>query len=164
MTEELIAESRLSLKPVTRLLAHCSDEAPLYFANGATDIDQKRGLTLYGPADKSDLGPQTIRIGIVSSAEGTQQVTSWIQQFTERTIPATGLRPFIEQTFPGFLKAFNYISILKWGTGEFMPEQSDGRRGNDRFSSRPDFPLYSDTTFGRWNLSNYNGRGYFGIV
>jgi hypothetical protein len=107
MTEELLAESRLPLKPVTRLLAHCSDEAPLYFANGATDIDQKRGLALYGPADKSDLGPQTIRIGIVSSAEGLQQVTSWIRQFTERPIPATGLRPFIEQTFPGFLKAFH---------------------------------------------------------
>ena len=106
-TEEVTIDPRLSLRPVTQLLAHYSDETPLCFAKGATDIDQKRGLTLYGPSDKSDLGPQTIRIGIVSSADGIQQVTSWVQQFTERAIPAKGLRPFIEQTFPGFLKAFH---------------------------------------------------------
>src|SRR2546425_941775 len=99
-TEEVGLDPKLTLKPVTRLLAHYTDEALLYFANGATDIDQKRGLTLYGPADKLDFGPQTIRIGIVSSAEGIQQVTAWVRQFSEQTVPATGLRPFIEQTFP----------------------------------------------------------------
>jgi hypothetical protein len=106
-TEELSLDPSLSLKPVTRLLAHFTEETPLQFANGATDIDQKRGLTLHGPADKSDLGPQTLRLGIVSSADGIQQVTTWISQFNERAIPATGLRPFVEQTFPGFLKAFH---------------------------------------------------------
>lgn len=105
--EEQEAEPSLVLTPLEQILARYIDEAPLYFAKRASDIDQKRGLSLYGPADKSNSGPQTIRVGIVSSADGIQEVNSWTRRFNESSIESSGIRPFLEQTFPGFLRAFH---------------------------------------------------------
>ncbi len=105
--EQNASSSPLALSPFRHVMGRYVEEAILQFAGGSSDVDQKRGLALHGPADKSDSGPQTIRIGIVSSASGIQQVTSWIQSFNDNPTESTGARPFVDQTFPGFVHAFD---------------------------------------------------------
>jgi len=94
------------------LNAHCFQEAPLYFANKTTDIDPKRGLALHGPADAREGGPETIRIGIVSSSEGIEDVTTWALYSNEHPIASSGKQPFLAQTFPGFLRVFSCRLVL----------------------------------------------------
>lgn len=105
--EQLESENKIVFNPVNHLSAHYIAEAPLHFADGATDIDQKRGLYMHGPSDKSSSGIQTIRVGITSSSEGTQAVSSWIRRFNDESIESLGGRPFVDQSFPGFVRAFH---------------------------------------------------------
>src|SRR2546426_3133142 len=107
MKAQFSEPDKLVLRNPQRVSALYFEETPLHFANGTTDIDQKRGLSLHGPSDKSSLGPQTIRLGIVSSSEGIQDVTSWVRRFNEEPIESSGVRPFLDQTFPGLIRAFD---------------------------------------------------------
>jgi hypothetical protein len=70
----------------------------------------------------------------------------------------------ISSTMPGFLRGFNYISILKWGTGNFGKQLSEDRCGNDGLLAERHVSLYAFATFSGWSLSNYYGRGSFEIV
>jgi hypothetical protein len=82
-------------------------EAPLYFSKGTQDIDPKRGLEINGPSDKIAGSFQTIRIGIVSTAEGIQSVLDWCNFVNDHSIKSSVEQVFTSQTFPGFAKVFN---------------------------------------------------------
>ena len=94
------------------------EEIPLYFAKGSKDIDPKRGLSIYGPSDSIEGGPQTIRVGIVSTSSGIQDVTYWITHCNDKSVESDGTKPFQTQRFPGFLKAFNCRLLLSTGFNE----------------------------------------------
>lgn len=111
-TLQIDTDATLVLKPAASVQVRHFDEVPLYFAGGRTDIDQKRGLTLYGPADKSNSGIQTIRVGVVSSGAGIHDISTWIQLFNEGPIRSSGNRPFLDQTFVGFVNAFHCKLII----------------------------------------------------
>jgi hypothetical protein len=96
-----------NLGPVKRINAKYHEEAPLYFANGAQDIDPKRGLGLYGPTDKAPGPPQTIRVGIVSDGTGIQDVTTWAEWVSENPVKSVTDQFSNAHPFPGFLRAFN---------------------------------------------------------
>ena len=108
MTEqEQVSNEQLQFDPPKELVAHHLDEIPLIFAKNVRDIEPKRGLSLHGPVDSKDEGPETIRVGIVSSSEGIETVTNWIIRFNDTPIYCDGKQPFLTQTFPGYVKAFN---------------------------------------------------------
>ena len=67
---------------------------------------------MHGPFDSKDAGPETIRLGIVSSAPGIEDVTVWASYCNEHAIQSSNDQPFLTQTFPGFVKAFNCKLIL----------------------------------------------------
>ena len=95
------------LDPIKRINAKYLEEAALYFANGAQDVDPKRGLSLYGPTDRPAGPPQAIRIGIVSDGTGIQDVTTWAEWISESPVKSVSSQFFNSHPFPGFLKAFN---------------------------------------------------------
>jgi hypothetical protein len=82
-------------------------EAPLYFSKGTQDIDPKRGLEINGPSDKIADNVQTIRIGVISTAEGIQGVLDWCNFVNSHSIKSSVEQAFTSQTFPGFTKVFN---------------------------------------------------------
>lgn len=90
-----------------QLRARYAGEAPLYFFKGTQDVDPKRGLELNGPADKVADSIQTIRIGIVSTADGVQEVANWCQFINQNSIRSSLEQMFTSQTFPGFVRVFN---------------------------------------------------------
>ena len=98
--------SVVDFQTIEKLKALYLGEAPLYFRDGAMDIDPKRGLTLHGPVDSSKT-MQTIRIGIVSDSKGIQDVTTCFEFLNSNTIRSSGEHPFTTLTFPGFLEAFH---------------------------------------------------------
>lgn len=93
--------------PVIQLQAKYISEAPLYFSKGTQDIDPKRGLEINGPSDKIADNVQTIRVGIVSTAEGIQAVTDWCNFINDHSIKSSLEQMFTSQTFPGFTKVFH---------------------------------------------------------
>jgi hypothetical protein len=95
-----------------RLIGKYIEDAPLYFGNGAQDIDQKRGLSINGPSDSKQDVLYTIRIGIVSTGQGIQETTSCLQHLNRNGVASSGARPFATQSFPGFEKAFNCKLIM----------------------------------------------------
>ena len=99
-------ESFLDFAPLGRLMAKYLGEAPLYFKNGAMDIDPKRGLSIHGPVDSGD-DIQTIRVGVVSDSQGIQNVTTCLEVLNKKPVRNSGTQPFTTLTFPGFEKAFN---------------------------------------------------------
>lgn len=86
-------------------------EVPLYFRNGAMDIDPKRGLTIHGPVDATN-DTQTIRVGLVSNAKGIDDLSHFFEYFNQRKIRSLGENPFTTLAFPGFEKAFRARIIL----------------------------------------------------
>lgn len=98
--------SVLSRSPEVRYTARYIEEAPLYFRSGTQDIDQKRGLSINGPADAKTDVLYTIRVGIVSTGGGIQELTSFLEYMNNNVIPSSGRKPFSTQSFPGFIKAF----------------------------------------------------------
>jgi hypothetical protein len=113
MTEAVEQAVRaLVLKAPGNIIARYIEDVPLFFAKKATDIDPKRGLAIHGPVDAKEGGPETIRLGIISSAEGVEETTTWALYCNEHPIQSTGEQPFLAQTFPGFVKAFNSKLLL----------------------------------------------------
>jgi hypothetical protein len=104
--------SALSRQPVVRFNGKYIEEAPLYFANGTQDIDQKRGLSINGPSDAKTDVVYTIRIGIVSTGQGVQETGSFLEYLNHNTVPSSGKKPFATQSFPGFEKAFRCKLVL----------------------------------------------------
>jgi len=102
----------LSSSPEVRFTGKYIEEIPLYFGKGAQDIDQKRGLTINGPSDAKTDVIYTIRVGIVSTGEGTQETSSFLEFVNNNVIPSSGKKPFSTQSFPGFLKAFHCKLVL----------------------------------------------------
>lgn len=112
MSEMIVAsESFITIQPLSNLQAKHLDEAPLYFRNGAMDIDPKRGLSINGPVDATE-NIQTIRVGIVSDSDGIQDVGSFLEYFDDKPIRSSGDQPFVTLTFPGFAKALHSRLVL----------------------------------------------------
>ena len=97
------------------------EEAPLYFGQGVQDIDQKRGLSINGPADSKRDELFTIRIGIVSTGQGSQDITSCLQRLNRDPVPSSGSKPFVTQSFPGFEMAFRCRLVMAPGYNEEIP-------------------------------------------
>lgn len=106
-TSEITEQGTLHLEPLRKVGAKYFEEAPLYFSGGAQDIDPKRGLGLYGPTDRTEGPPQTIRIGIVSDGTGIQDVSTWAEWISENPVKSVSNQFYNPLPFPGFLKAFN---------------------------------------------------------
>lgn len=104
--------SVLSRLPEVRYAARYIEEAPLYFGNGTQDIDQKRGLSINGPADAKTDVLYTIRVGIVSTGAGIQETTSFLEYMNNNVVPSSGKKPFSTQSFPGFAKAFRCQLVM----------------------------------------------------
>jgi len=98
---------------IDNLYSKCLDEAPLYFKKGLMDIDQKRGLSLYGPIDSYEEDIQTIRVGIISDSQGTQDLTTILNYLNENSVKNDPERPFTTLTFPGFVEAFQSRIIFR---------------------------------------------------
>jgi hypothetical protein len=101
--------------------AKCIEEAPLYFGQGVQDIDQKRGLSINGPADSKHDALFTVRIGIASTGQGIQDTTSCLQRLNRDTVPSSGSKPFVTQSFPGFEQAFNCRLVMSPEYNEEIP-------------------------------------------
>jgi hypothetical protein len=112
MKEVATSEKKLALRPLKALDARFIEEAPLYFRGGSADIDQKRGLALHGPFDAHEGGPETIRLGIVSTSSGVEDVTTWALKFNHHPIKSRGTQPMLAQSFPGFISAFHARLVL----------------------------------------------------
>lgn len=93
-------------QPLEKLQAKYLRETPLYFKNGAMDIDPKRGLSMHGPVDARD-DVQTIRVGVVSDSKGIEDVTTCLNTLNDRPVKNSGNQPFTTLTFPGFVKGFH---------------------------------------------------------
>lgn len=106
-----ISGSQLSIRPLETLQAKHFEETPLYFRNGAMDIDPKRGLSVHGPVDAQE-NVQTIRIGVISDSKGIQDITSCFEYLNNNPVKNTGEQPFTTLTFPGFVEAFHSRLIL----------------------------------------------------
>jgi hypothetical protein len=102
----------ISKQPAVRFSAKCIEDAPLYFGNGAQDIDQKRGLSINGPSDSKTNVIYTIRVGIVSTGNGIQETGAFLEYLNTNSVPSSGKKPFSSQTFPGFNKAFRCKLVL----------------------------------------------------
>ena len=63
----------------------------------------------------------------------------------------------ISSTIPGFLRGFNYISVLKWGTGDSLRNRSEDRRRHVGFLAKCHVLLHPFTALGKWDLSDYDG-------
>lgn len=103
--------SVVDFQAMKKLKALYLGEAPLYFRNGAMDIDPRRGLSLHGPIDSGET-VQTIRIGVISDSKGIQDVTAGLDYLNSNTVSSSGDQPFTTLTFPGFLKAFHSKMIF----------------------------------------------------
>jgi len=104
--------SIISKSPEVTYTGRYIEEAPLYFGNGTQDIDQKRGLSINGPADSKIDVLYTIRIGIISTGVGIQELTSFLEYMNSNIIPSSGKKPFSTQSFPGFVKAFRCQLVM----------------------------------------------------
>jgi hypothetical protein len=102
----------LSKSPTVRFTGKYIEDAPLYFGNGTQDIDQKRGLSINGPSDSKTDVIYTIRVGIVSTGQGIQETSSFLEYINNNVIPSSGKKPFATQSFPGFSKAFRCKLVL----------------------------------------------------
>lgn len=105
-TLEKSVTSTYSFQKLGMMPAQYLNETPLYFNKGAMDIDPKRGLSMHGPVDSSE-DVQTIRVGIISDSEGTQNVTLCLDYLNDNAVKSRGESPFTTLAFPGFEKAFN---------------------------------------------------------
>ena len=115
--------SVLSRSPEVRYTARYIEEAPLYFRSGTQDIDQKRGLSINGPADAKTDVLYTIRVGIVSTGGGIQELTSFLEYMNNNVIPSSGRKPFSTQSFPGFIKAFRCQLVMAPITTKKSPQK-----------------------------------------
>ena len=104
--------SNLTKSSEVRYNGRYIEEASLYFGNGTQDIDQKRGLSINGPADSKTDILYTIRIGIISTGAGIQELTSFLEYMNNNVIPSSGKKPFSTQSFPGFAKAFRCQLVM----------------------------------------------------
>jgi hypothetical protein len=111
VTSTLLESSTLLLQKLENLQSKFLAEVPLYFRNGAMDIDPKRGLTIHGPVDAGD-DIQTIRVGLISNAKGIDDLTRFYEYFNDKPVRSVGESPFTTQAFPGFQKAFKARIIL----------------------------------------------------
>lgn len=113
MTQTIQKQTRvLSRAPKVRLCGKYIEDAPLYFGKGAQDIDQKRGLSINGPSDSKTNILYTIRVGIVSTGQGIQETSSFLEYVNNNVIPSSGKKPFTTQSFPGFISAFRCKLVL----------------------------------------------------
>jgi len=83
------------------------EEPQLLFADGNRNVDQKIGLTLYGPAQLPEKGDviRSINVGLVGTGETVSLAENWIEKL-KREIPSrkeSALFP----SFPGFEATFN---------------------------------------------------------
>lgn len=102
----------LSRKPEVKFAGKYIEEAPLYFGNGAQDIDQKRGLSMNGPSDAKTDVLYTVRVGIVSTGDGIQETSSFLEHINNNLVPSSGKKPFATQSFPGFIRAFRSKLVM----------------------------------------------------
>lgn len=83
--------ARLQLRITVR------DEPVLEFAGGRQHVDQKTGLSVFGPASLgTKRHPSTIRLGIIGSSESLEWALNWFRSATEGVAgdPEAGLLPF----------------------------------------------------------------------
>jgi len=107
------AKDDVLLKPPIKFFSgRYIEEAPLYFAKGTQDIDQKRGLSANGPSDSKRDVLYTIRIGIVSTGKGIQDTTLCFEHLNRTSVESSGTKPFAAQSFPGFEKAFQCRIVM----------------------------------------------------
>ena len=85
-------------------------EPELEFANGARDIDPRRGLLGHGPVDNR--GTKTVRVGLVGLPEDVDAARHWISKL-DQFIPAYEGNSKRFRNWPGLQKAFNCRFVVE---------------------------------------------------
>ncbi len=99
------------------------NEPELFFGGGNRHVDQKIGLTLYGPAqlpDKADL-IKSINVGIVGTGETVGLAEMWMEKL-KREIPSKK-ESVHSPSFMGFEKTFNCVLNVADQWKEIIPEK-----------------------------------------
>ena len=91
-------------------------EPQLIFGGGNRHVDQKIGLTLYGPSGPPDmpLNIKSVKVGIIGPGETVGLADEWIEKLKSEVLSIK--RPPLFQSFPGFDATFEceLITAKQW--------------------------------------------------
>jgi hypothetical protein len=102
----------------------CAEEPRLIFGDGQSHIDQKTGLTLFGPCMPTEPGgkaPVSIRIGIIGSGHTVDLARGWIER-CKQGIMGSKEQPILRPGFPGFESIFGCEIMLLKQWEETIPQ------------------------------------------
>ncbi|MDH2400139.1 hypothetical protein QCM77_09285 [Bradyrhizobium sp. SSUT18] len=85
-------------------------EPQVEFANASRDVDPRRGLAAYGPADNRGL--RTIRLGLVGLADDIEATRHWINRF-QQFMPAFEGNSNRFRNWPGLKEALNCTFVIE---------------------------------------------------
>lgn len=102
-----------------------TEEPKLVFGDGQNHIDQKTGLTLFGPCMPTEPGskvPLSIRVGIIGSGQTVDLARGWIER-CKQGIDGSQEQPTLRPAFPGFESVFgcDIIPLKQWE--EVIPQK-----------------------------------------
>ena len=91
-------------------------EPQLIFGGGNRYVDQKIGLTLYGPSGPPDMPPniKSVKVGIIGPGETVSLADEWIGKLKGEVL--SGKNPPLFPPFPGFDATFDceLITAKQW--------------------------------------------------
>src|SRR4051794_22819958 len=95
-----------------RVEAQYLDEPPLGFGGGREHVDQKMGITLFGPQsiEEPQRHPESVKLGFVGSGRSIGSARSWISSCLWGV---EGDEDHLR--FPGFSEEFGFFSNVQFG-------------------------------------------------
>ena len=87
-------------------------EPQLIFGGGNRHVDQKIGLTLYGPSGPPDMPPniKNVKVGIIGPGETVSLADGWVEKLKHEVSSAK--KPPLFPSFPGFDSTFDCELII----------------------------------------------------
>lgn len=105
---------KTNMEPNSKIKVWHIPEPKLLFGEGQSHIDQKTGLTLFGPytpTNQSEKALSSIRIGIIGTGTTIDLARSWIEK-CKNGIEGSDEELTLRPAFPGFLSVFECDVIL----------------------------------------------------